>query len=161
MYKYWDTMLRLRHDIAYWMLGDPESLRFWKADTETYDDSTSTPNMKGKMLLTKIQALKHMAHLKEDKPNDTVKDIALETVATVEVYWRMARTPTQVMTKGPKLKIKAAERLIMKDEARSEAVKKMDCDFLDVQYKGIKMVMGGEDTIYLEAYLELEQAKLN
>ena len=104
-----------RQDTAYWLLGDPESLKFWTDDAQTDEEGRSIPpcpDMTGKMLPTHLQALKHIAYLKQDNPMKTIINIALETVATVEVYWRMGKIPTQEMTKGDRFKIKAAERLM-------------------------------------------------
>ena len=107
-------MPETRKYTAFWLLGDPESLKFWPDSAETDEDGKpvpACPDVSGKMLPTQLQALKHIAYLKEDKPKASIIDIALETVATVEVYWKMGKIPTQEMTKGPKSKIKAAERL--------------------------------------------------
>ena len=105
-------MPETRKYTAFWLLGDPESLKFWPDSAETDEDGKpvpACPDVSGKMLPTQLQALKHIAYLKEDKPKASIIDIALETVATVEVYWKMGKIPTQEMTKGPKSKIKAAE----------------------------------------------------
>ena len=105
-------MPQTRQDTGYWLLGDPESLKFWTDDAQTDDEGKPVPDMIGKMLPTKIQALKHIAYLKQDNPTDTLTDMALETVdTTMDVYWRMGKIPTQEMKRAPKFKVKAAERL--------------------------------------------------
>ena len=53
-----------------------------------------------------------------------------------------------------------AKDLIMGDEARTEAAKKMDCDFLDDQYKARKMIMEETDKIYHDTYVQLEQERM-
>ena len=67
--------------------------------------------MSGKQLPTKMDALKHMAFLQQNKPKSAVMDLALETVDIIEVYWKMAKIPTQESTKGPMQKVYAAKRL--------------------------------------------------
>ena len=101
-------------DAAYWLLGEPESLKFWPDAAETDEDGRSIPacpDMSEKMLPTQHQALSHITYIKEGNPKASIIDIALETVDVIEVYWRMGQIPTQEMTKGQKRKIKAAERL--------------------------------------------------
>ena len=95
-------MPQTRKDTAYWMLGEPESLRFWTGDAEVDGEGNpipACPDMKGKMLPTQLQALQHMAYMKETNRSESLVDIALETVAMVEVYWRMGKIPTQEMQK--------------------------------------------------------------
>ena len=56
-------MPRTRQDTAYWLLGDPESLKFWDDDVDKDEEGRPIPDMNGKMLPTQIQALKHMIYL--------------------------------------------------------------------------------------------------
>ena len=90
-----------RQDTAYWLLGDPESLEFWTDDDQKDEEGRSIPpcpDMTGKMLPTKLQALKHITYLKQAKPMNSIIDVALETVDTVEVYWRMGKVTIQEIT---------------------------------------------------------------
>ena len=103
-------MPETRNGTAFWLLGDPESLKFWPDSAEIDEDGrpvAACPDVSGKMLPTQLQALSHITYLKESKPKVSIIDITLETVATIEVYWRMGKIPTQEMTKGPRSKIKA------------------------------------------------------
>ena len=99
-----------RASTAWWLIGEPVSLKYW-SETQCDDEGNAIPDVTGKKLPTILQALKHLAFLKLDNPKVSVIDLALETVDVIEVYWRMAKIPTQERTKGPKQKIYAGKRL--------------------------------------------------
>ena len=52
-------MPETRKDTAFWLLGDPESLKFWPDSDKTDEDGRSIPacpDVSGKMLPTQLQA---------------------------------------------------------------------------------------------------------
>ena len=50
-------MLKTREDTGYYLLDEPESLKFWIDDAQADDEGKPVPDMTGKMLPTKIQEL--------------------------------------------------------------------------------------------------------
>ena len=94
------------------LLGEPKSLKFWEDEKDEEGNQIApSPSMQGKQLPTQIDALRNIAFLQQTKKKSSIQDLALETVDTIDVYWKMGKIPTQESTKGPMRKVVAAKRL--------------------------------------------------
>ena len=101
-----------RSSTAYWLLGEPASLKFWEVPHDSEGNVLPvSPDMTGKMLPTVLEVMRHMAFLRLDNPRAPVYQLALETCEIVSVYWNMAKIPVQELSEKKNKNYKAADKL--------------------------------------------------
>ena len=88
-----------RNTTAFWLLGEPVSMKFWSDETDEEGNILPAfPDMTGKKLPTEMDAMRHMAYLRQFRPKTPVYELALETCDVAAVYWKMAKIPVQELS---------------------------------------------------------------
>ena len=95
------AMATTSDDSAYWMLGEPDSLKFWSDSAQTDQDERSIaacPDMSGNMLPTQAQALRHITYIKQDYADilTTDSEERKKLVLAVQAHRRMYKYMNKV-----------------------------------------------------------------